>query len=234
MLQHIYTDTETLNYNNVLKVIYCGKKYQVDSLVEACYSFMESELKVDNACSILESSPFLMDNWHYALEFIEKNASEVLESEGFNEVSSDLLCRIIKSDSLCLPELDILEACMKWARKECARRVPVLNPTPANLRMLLLPVLKHIRFTNMTADEIAVDVSPLGILTPQEMLQIYVQIGSKAETDQDIIDFDSTVLSKIQKSAAYDKDDENDHDLGESKQQHQDEKRPQQDVVATL
>eukprot|EP00808_Paulinella_micropora_P001266 g80071.t1 len=175
LLQHLYTDTETLSYDVVLYVLYAAKKYQVGSLVEACFSFMERKLTAENACIILESAPYLLDTWTYAMEFIEKNASEVLGSEAFLRLSAPSLKRLVQSDNLGVSEIQIWESCLQWARKECTRRG--LKLSPPNLRLVLVPVLQHIRFPVMSIEQIVSDVSPKKILTNEELLYIFIRVG---------------------------------------------------------
>eukprot|EP00457_Paulinella_chromatophora_P005344 gb/GEZN01005361.1/.p1 GENE.gb/GEZN01005361.1/~~gb/GEZN01005361.1/.p1 ORF type:complete len:552 (+),score=47.97 gb/GEZN01005361.1/:223-1656(+) len=179
MLQHLYTDTETLSYDIVLFVIYCAKKYQIWSLVEVCFTFMESKLTPENACIILESAPHLLDTWTYAIEFIEKNASEVLDSDAFLRLSPESLARVIKSNNLGVSEMQIFESCLQWARKECSRKG--MKHAPANIRQVLLPILQHIRFPVMTIEQIATEVSPRNILTSDELLHIFIHVGKGKE-----------------------------------------------------
>jgi len=177
MIEAIYTDQCKLNHGIVLAVLSCAKRYMVDSLIEMCFSFMEEELTAENACYMLEMAPHLMDSWDYAVEFIEKNAAEVVASDGWLALSSDSLSRVVQSEALALNETELFDSCLRWGRAECSRQhLPAQGP---NLRKVLKDVLPFIRFPTMTCDQLASIVSPEAILSPEELLSLFVYAGAE-------------------------------------------------------
>ena len=49
------------------------------------------------------------------VEFIEAHTGDVFKTKGFHEFSEDALMILLKSDSLQMDELDLLNAVREWA-----------------------------------------------------------------------------------------------------------------------
>ena len=56
------------------------------------------------------------------LDLLDDSALETLESEGFTEINKVTVQKIIDRDSLCIEEMDVYNACVRWAEAECKRQ----------------------------------------------------------------------------------------------------------------
>ena len=53
---------------------------------------------------------------------IDETATDTLKSEAFSQVSSKTIKKIVKRDTLVVEELQVFQACLKWAEAECLRQ----------------------------------------------------------------------------------------------------------------
>ena len=56
------------------------------------------------------------------LRLIDENGAEALKSDGFENVTLETVKKIISRDTLEINELDVWQACLRWAEKECQRQ----------------------------------------------------------------------------------------------------------------
>jgi hypothetical protein len=104
------------------------------------------------------------------------NATGVLSSPGFIELSHTTLLNIFKSDEFASDEIDIFKAAMKWAEHNCESR------SGQNMRDQLGEALFQIRFPNIPIEEFAQVVTPSGILTNEEIVMLYQFNATKGLT----------------------------------------------------
>lgn len=76
-----------------------------------------------------------------------------------------------------MPELELFEKLLIWAGKECERRK--LEANKPNMRKVLQPILPYIRFPTMTMEDVTLQVAPTELLSKDQLLALYVWIGSK-------------------------------------------------------
>lgn len=102
--------------------------YRITGLVRYCANFLQSVLQPDNACEILEMALFYDQEGlrDAAVEFIDDNASQVLESDGFLRISHSCLIYILKGDTFYANEAAIFKSVEKWAinKQEDKERIP--------------------------------------------------------------------------------------------------------------
>lgn len=52
--RYFYTgQVDGMSMENVMRIMYCGKKYWVESLVDKCRLFIQENLSSDSACEVL-------------------------------------------------------------------------------------------------------------------------------------------------------------------------------------
>ncbi len=61
------------------------------------------------------------------LELIDENAEEALDSDGFENLTLDTVKTIVSRDTLDINELDVWQACLRWAKAECQRQEKQAN-----------------------------------------------------------------------------------------------------------
>ena len=50
----MYSETATLNGENVMSVLYCAKKYMIPGLQTLCRQYLDTQLDSTNVCIVLE------------------------------------------------------------------------------------------------------------------------------------------------------------------------------------
>eukprot|EP00823_Brevimastigomonas_motovehiculus_P002383 TRINITY_DN145_c0_g3_i1.p1 TRINITY_DN145_c0_g3~~TRINITY_DN145_c0_g3_i1.p1 ORF type:complete len:561 (-),score=76.33 TRINITY_DN145_c0_g3_i1:66-1589(-) len=177
MLKAIYHDSVNISVDHVIPLITLADKYQVDSLREHCIRCLEENANPRNVCTILEGSQKVMGDCTTALKFFTENFYEVIEAKEYLYLSTDTFSTILKSNSICAAEVDIFCTANTWAAAECKRQK--MSPTGVNKRRVLGDALKYIRFPVMSVTEIAKKVQTTGILTEDELFDIYTWIGAE-------------------------------------------------------
>jgi len=175
MLQCVYGDTADIKAEELPEVIACAKKFQLEGLRQACVTFMEEGVTVDNACALFESAQQLLNEKHFALSFIEENAQEVVASPSFDLLSKDRVMSILKSGKLAIDEIDLFQGVLRWSVSECKRQN--LDSKTENKKTILKDVLPLIRFPTMNMEDIATSVSPSGLLEAAQLLEIFTYLG---------------------------------------------------------
>ncbi|XP_049877932.1 BTB/POZ domain-containing protein 6-B isoform X1 [Pectinophora gossypiella] len=174
LLKYLYCDEIQLEADTVLSTLYVAKKYIVPHLARACVNYLETSLTAKNACLLLSQSrlfeePELMQRcW----EVIDAQAEMALTSEGFIDIDVSTLESVLARETLNCKEINLFEAALAWAHAECVRRE--IEPTPSNKRAMLGSAIYLIRFPTMSLEEFANSAAQLGILTPQETIDIFL------------------------------------------------------------
>ena len=178
LLQHLYKDQAFLNGENVLSTLYTARKYLEQSLEKDCLTFLKSNLRFENVCTILSSSTMIEDAVliKKAWDMVDEASEDVLKSEGFSDINHATLLDILKRENLSCSELVVFTAACSWAEAECWRREE--EHTPERIRDVLGDALKSIRFPVMKASDFANKVAKSGILNPMDVIDIFCCITS--------------------------------------------------------
>jgi len=113
------------------------------------------------------------------LEYIDINLKKILATGKFSKLPEPIVVQLVKRDTLNIKEIELFEAVVAWGKDECKRQE--LEPTPENLRKVLVNIIPFIRFPIMTTEEVAVSVTSAGILTSEQTLFLFTYLGQKAE-----------------------------------------------------
>ena len=182
MLKYLYCDEIDLNPDNVLATLYAAKKYLVPALANACVQFLEQSLTARNACLLLSqarlfSEPALIQR---AWEVIDAQAELALSSEAFTEIDFDTLLSILSRESLNCKETVVFTAAVNWAKAECSRKRPDLDPEAVeDKRKVLGRAMNKIRFPAMSITDFADTVATSGILNLQETNDLFLHFTAK-------------------------------------------------------
>lgn len=181
LLKYLYCDEIQLEADTVLSTLYVAKKYIVPHLARACVNYLETSLTAKNACLLLSQSrlfeePELMQRcW----EVIDAQAEMALTSEGFVDIDVSTLESVLARETLNCKEINLFEAALAWAQAECVRRD--IDPSPQNKRAMLGSAIYLIRFPTMTLEDFANSAAQLGILTPQETIDIFLHFTASSK-----------------------------------------------------
>lgn len=109
---YLYIDHLQLSEDSVIHLLYAAQKYQIVGLISKCENYLHDNLAVYNACTVFSNAKFFtMDNLKTkALIFIADNAIEVLKNEDFLMLPSEDLVYILRLDTLCVQEVDVVRA----------------------------------------------------------------------------------------------------------------------------
>lgn len=175
-IRYLYSDEVHLTSGNVFELLYLAKKYIVSFLADSCCRFLEAELRETNVFRILEHARLFSESdlEQRCWRLLEAKTSACLQTEGLLWISRDTLSSLLKRDALTLVdgECAVFKAAKRWAHANC--KVKDLETTGEKLREVLKEVIYLIRFPLMPPKLFGDIVIPSGILTVEEVSQIYL------------------------------------------------------------
>jgi len=190
LLKYVYTDnTSDLSENNVMSVMYCSKKYELDGLRHECIKAAQAFIKKDSKKCVLT---FLKDSQmldeielvQSCLSLIASSSPELLleNHDQFMNLTPAAVISICKMDVLGINEYDLFVLVSDWAVAEGEREgMDVSNIN--TLRFVLLNVLPHIRFPCMDHEKLAMEVRNSGILAPEELTDLFAHCLSNGKLE---------------------------------------------------
>ena len=182
MLRYVYSDEIQLSGSNVMEVLYLADKYMMPFVVEKCREYLEKELGPEDVFSVL---PLVQKKGDEKLEqhcwnIVDCETQRAVCSEPFLNTSREMLCQILRRDSLRVKELDLFQAVDKWVSKIIEEK-GLENNGESKRAILGEEVIRLIRFPLMSQKEFAEKVLPSGILQIDEvteLIQIYNSVPS--------------------------------------------------------
>jgi len=190
LLCYVYTDnTLELTENNVMSVLYCSKKYELDGLRQECIKAAQAMVKKDSKKCILT---FLKDSQileeyelvQTCLSLISSNSHDLLvdNHDQFLNLTSAAVIAICKLDILAISEFELFQLISDWAVAEGQReQMDVTNIN--SLRFVLLNVLPNIRFPCMEHEKLAMEVRNSGLLAPEELTDLFAHCLSHGKLE---------------------------------------------------
>lgn len=119
LLKYVYSGKMFLGdykEETILELLSLAHKYGFLALESALQGYLKSTLCIRNVCVIFDAAVLYQMNDLYAtcLSFLDRNAVEVLSTDGFSCLTKSALIEIIKRDSFCAPENQIFRAVKEW------------------------------------------------------------------------------------------------------------------------
>lgn len=178
LVKYLYTDHLQLSKQSVIPLLYAAQKYQIAGLISKCENYLQDNLAVDNACTLFSHAKFftmakLRTN---ALKFIADNAIDVLKNDDFLLLLSEDLVDILKLDSLCVQEVDVIRAVLKWVDLKLTKSKNKIDGKSRRAVLLKDGILFTMAIPLLSIDEYTSVVIPSGVLTDEEQLQIFKAI----------------------------------------------------------
>jgi hypothetical protein len=170
LVNYLYTGSAKINHDNVYDVISISDKYKCDTLRDGCFDFLIWSVDKDSVCKMMmkgKQKGFEFDATaliEKCIGFIESKAFEVVESEEFLKLDGDLVLSITKNDRICVDELDLFNACIRWAKFQAVEQ-------KTDIKTLLAPILPHIRFPIMSTKDLLHQVRLTGLCPKKEYLE---------------------------------------------------------------
>ncbi|XP_055357180.1 BTB/POZ domain-containing protein 2-like isoform X2 [Paramacrobiotus metropolitanus] len=174
ILRFIYYDQiGPFNKSTSFSALYAAKKYGIPILKNACDQYLRQNVAADNCLAWFVQAKLYdeTDLENFCLEKIDLWAASVLQSADFLEIDLDVLIIILRRDTLKVKEMDVYNAVTKWANHQC--ELKKLELTGANQRSVLKDALFLIRFPNMASEEVASGPAKSGLLTAEEISQLF-------------------------------------------------------------
>lgn len=106
-----------------------------------------------------------------------------IKSEGFVDIDTKTFESILARETLNCKEINLFEAALNWAQSACSKME--IDSSAQNRRNVLGSALQLIRIPTMTLEEFANGVAQLGILTPQETIDIFLNFTAKQKPSLD-------------------------------------------------
>ncbi|VVC98596.1 unnamed protein product, partial [Leptidea sinapis] len=116
----------------------------------------------------------LMD---YCYNFLDRNAQEVLQHDTFLQLSVEALQSLLERDSFFAPEVDIFKAVCGWFS---ANQQWVQSEAGAGQ---VEKILKGVRLTLMSLEELLTVVRPFSLVTPDMLLDAIQEKTQAKSTD---------------------------------------------------
>lgn len=171
MLKYLYTDEiKLLCMEDAMNLFKLAKRYSIRDLEKICREYIfKGEINLDNLFAKYECALSLNINdlLQSCRKFVEYNTKAVFSSKGFCETSFTVVENILSQNFLNVSsEMDVILAAYKWSEFECKRKG---RPTEKLcMRDAIEPLLKHLRFLALTADEFCDFVEKFQIFTGYE------------------------------------------------------------------
>ncbi|XP_054994598.1 BTB/POZ domain-containing protein 9 isoform X1 [Sorex araneus] len=161
LLKYIYTGRATLTDEKeevLLDFLSLAHKYGFPELEDSTSEYLCTILNIQNVCMTFDVASL------YSLPrltcmccmFMDRNAQEVLASEGFLSLSKTALLNIVLRDSFAAPEKDIFLALLNWCKH--------------NSKENHAEIMQAVRLPLMSLTELLNVVRPSGLLSPDAIL----------------------------------------------------------------
>lgn len=178
-LQFFYLDQIRITSEYIIEVMNLCQKYEVAEGKNVCEATLKNALNINNMCWGYKIAQFLENK--NLIEFCEQkiktNASEIIKTETFLESGRKSLGKILEILPSDCRSLDIVNACIAWAKAECAREN--INRDPVNLRAKLGDVFNQMPFDKLTMENFSqIIISYNGFFIAKEMETIMEKITS--------------------------------------------------------
>ncbi|KAK6489445.1 BTB/POZ domain-containing protein 9 [Huso huso] len=175
LLQYIYTGRVSMSSEReevLLDFLSLAHRYGFEQLEDSTSEYLRTILNTHNVCLIFDVASLysLRKLSTSCCTYIDRNAADVLASEGFLSMSKPALLIMVRRDSFAAPEKEIFQALCCWCRH--------------NSTELPEEVMGAVRLPLMSLEEMLNVVRPSGLLSPDALLDA-IKIRSESR-DMDL------------------------------------------------
>lgn len=122
----------------------------------------------------------------FIVGMIQSNTHSLLQNKSFLNIHKSTLEFILGQTKLNVSEPDLFNACIQWARAECARN-QVNNPLPSQLRQILGDLVYFIRIFSFTPKTFIDGPCQSEIFTKEEMFEILFRLQSSQNLTNEFV-----------------------------------------------
>ncbi|CAH0718693.1 unnamed protein product, partial [Brenthis ino] len=169
LLRYVYSGhmgLSLLREDTVLDMLGLAHQFNFQELETAISDYLRQVLALRNVCAVLDAARLygldaLMD---YCYNYLDKNAKEVLQHDTFLQLSVEALQGLLERDSFFAPEVDIFKAVCNWfnANQQWVKSESGMAQVEK--------ILKCVRLTLMSLEELLTIVRPFALVTPDMLL----------------------------------------------------------------
>lgn len=168
-----------LREDTVLDMLGLAHQFNFQELETAISDYLRQVLALRNVCSVLDAARLyglgaLMD---YCYNFLDKNATEVLQHDSFLQLSVEALQGLLERDSFFAPEVDIFKAVCNWFSANQTWVKSEGGQAQAE------KILKCVRLTLMSLEDLLTVVRPFSLVTPDMLLDAIQEKTQTKSTD---------------------------------------------------
>ncbi|XP_052749475.1 BTB/POZ domain-containing protein 9 isoform X2 [Galleria mellonella] len=182
LLRYVYSGhmgLSLLREDTVLDMLGLAHQFNFQELEAAISDYLRQVLALRNVCAVLDAARLygleaLMD---YCYNFLDRNATEVLQHETFLQLSVEALQGLLERDSFFAPEVDIFKAVCEWFS---ANQTWVKSEGGQSQ---VEKILKCVRLTLMSLEELLTVVRPFSLVTPDMLLDAIQEKTQTKSTD---------------------------------------------------
>eukprot|EP00456_Euglypha_rotunda_P015615 TRINITY_DN1502_c0_g1_i3.p1 TRINITY_DN1502_c0_g1~~TRINITY_DN1502_c0_g1_i3.p1 ORF type:complete len:441 (+),score=61.72 TRINITY_DN1502_c0_g1_i3:13-1335(+) len=113
-----------------------------------------------------------------AFEYLDMYATDVFKTKAFLRLPKKNIIAIMKRDTLNASELEVLEAILAWANSQLKTKGEKAT-TDSVKETIGDDLIQLIRFTLFSTEDLAAKVTPLGLLSSQQVLELFTYIAQK-------------------------------------------------------
>ncbi|KAJ3647096.1 hypothetical protein Zmor_024638 [Zophobas morio] len=165
LLKYIYTGTITISsdVDTTLQILGLAHQYSFIDLQTTIIKKLKPLLTLQNVCAVLNTANFyeLEELLEVCHSFMELNASEVVSSDCFAELSQKSMIKLLERSTFFAPEIEIFKSVAKWCK---------INNDVDDL------VIQCVRLSWMTVEDIVSTVWPSKLFDCEKLLQAVAEI----------------------------------------------------------
>jgi len=117
------------------------------------------------------------------LEFVDIYINDIMKQKEWLALKKEQVIDIIKSDRLNVKEVDLFDGVIAWGKERVKESKSDKKEKDALIEALA-DVMPHIRFPTMSTQDLATKVSAQGLLSNQQILDLFTYLGMKTGGDK--------------------------------------------------
>lgn len=130
LLNYIYTGCMSLvkmKEETILDSLGLANQYGFETLELAISAYLTNNLSLKNCCAILDAARlYSLENLSdVCMTFMDRNSTDLLNSNSFKTLSQDSLCTLLERDSFFAQEVVIFNAVHNWCKRNPDADIPV-------------------------------------------------------------------------------------------------------------
>ena len=124
MLRYMYTDKSNITPDNVMYIAATASSYNLLGLQKLVAEFLQKDLSNETVFNILKHAVHFSydDLIQKCVEMIAQDASSLLKSPKFVEITLEMLTYIVDMEKINCYEVELFRACVEWAKAEYQRK----------------------------------------------------------------------------------------------------------------